>query len=539
MSQTGTLKAGNQLVIDSQGASVDYDVSVTGYAVDFKRIQQKNTLSLGPHKVDCSYSVTVNYGSPSIYKVQQNGQREYTAETLPDPATLAPGETVVVDGLVKQSNGQYIYATDGSDRWNANSLLVIGDSRSAQGLIKTAAPSVGVTAYRRTNIGFHGWLQFLSNQAFNRVIVAARSGRLAKQLANSDTSVSYLDSLELSVIAPEATDAVIFLGTNDLATGRTGVQCAADILTIAKAARSSGKRVTVLMDTPRVGITAAVQKEWMNHANELYRMAAQGEFYLVDASQAFIDWANTTALTGKSTMYYDATTHQNGYGAYVLGKALADHYAKLLPPIATQRVHHYLDNAGNDATNLNMIANSRFASSYAGWTISSPTGIATAITGTRIAAPDGFGYALAVDVTVNAAGGITLASVASLVSPAYVTGDCLHGEFRATIQGNGGTGDHTGVVAPFMRLDIAGDANARMSDMWFEQTPNPSAVPGNFAGTCKTMPYFVTGAETGAINGSVNIGLFFASAGSARLIITAPQVVKNTTPYKPNEWLVQ
>jgi len=103
--QTGTLKAGNQLVIDSQGASVDYDVSVTGYAVDFKRIQQENTLSLGPHKVDCTYSVTVNSGSPSIYKVQPNGQREYTAATLPDPATLAPGTTVFVDGVVMQTTG--------------------------------------------------------------------------------------------------------------------------------------------------------------------------------------------------------------------------------------------------------------------------------------------------------------------------------------------------------------------------------------------------------------------------------------------------
>lgn len=103
--QTGTLKAGNQLVIDSQGASVDYDVSVTGCSVDFKRIQQENTLSLGPHKVDCSYSVTVNSGSPSIYKVQPNGQREYTADTLPDQATLAPGTPVVVDGVVSVGVG--------------------------------------------------------------------------------------------------------------------------------------------------------------------------------------------------------------------------------------------------------------------------------------------------------------------------------------------------------------------------------------------------------------------------------------------------
>lgn len=95
--QTGTLKAGYQLVIDSQGATVDYDVSVTGYAVDFKRIQQKNTLSLGPYKVDCSYSVAVNYGSPVIYKVQPNGLREYTADTL--PASVPVGTSVVVDAV--------------------------------------------------------------------------------------------------------------------------------------------------------------------------------------------------------------------------------------------------------------------------------------------------------------------------------------------------------------------------------------------------------------------------------------------------------
>ena len=105
--QTGTLKAGNQLVIDSQGASVDYDVSVTGYAVDFKRIQQKNTLSLGPHKVDCTYSVTVNSGSPSIYKVQPNGQREYSPDYTPAASHLAPGESISIPkmGGIPKSNG--------------------------------------------------------------------------------------------------------------------------------------------------------------------------------------------------------------------------------------------------------------------------------------------------------------------------------------------------------------------------------------------------------------------------------------------------
>ena len=93
--QNGTLKAGYQFVIDSQGAPVDYDVSVTGYAVDFKRIQQKNTLTLGPYKVDCSYSVTVNSGSPVIYKAQPNGKREYSTQSIPS-ASLRDGDIVFI-----------------------------------------------------------------------------------------------------------------------------------------------------------------------------------------------------------------------------------------------------------------------------------------------------------------------------------------------------------------------------------------------------------------------------------------------------------
>lgn len=105
--QTGTLKAGYQLVIDSLGSPVDYDVSVSGYAVDFKRIQQKNALSLGPYKVDCSYSITINSGSPSIYKVQPNGRREYTASALPDPSSADYGNHYFVGNDIAVSSGAF------------------------------------------------------------------------------------------------------------------------------------------------------------------------------------------------------------------------------------------------------------------------------------------------------------------------------------------------------------------------------------------------------------------------------------------------
>jgi hypothetical protein len=112
MSQTGTLKAGYQLVIEGFGAEgVDYDVSLQGADVSISKKQIANSQAYGPYEYDATYTVTVVSGSPSIYKVQPNGKREYTADTLPDPATLGAGAAVVVDGEpnVTDSVGYFNY----------------------------------------------------------------------------------------------------------------------------------------------------------------------------------------------------------------------------------------------------------------------------------------------------------------------------------------------------------------------------------------------------------------------------------------------
>lgn len=97
--QTGTLKAGYQLVIDiaNGDASTTFDYSVSGTTVRDNGKAWKSDRVIGPFTEDVTYSVTYS-GSPSIYKVQPNGQREYTAETLPDPATLVAGDSVVLTG---------------------------------------------------------------------------------------------------------------------------------------------------------------------------------------------------------------------------------------------------------------------------------------------------------------------------------------------------------------------------------------------------------------------------------------------------------
>ena len=102
--QTGTLKAGYQLVIEGFGAEgVDYDVSLQGADVSISKKQIANSQAYGPYEYDANYTVTVISGSPVIYKVQPNGQREYTADTL--PASLPAGQSVVVDRLLVTGRG--------------------------------------------------------------------------------------------------------------------------------------------------------------------------------------------------------------------------------------------------------------------------------------------------------------------------------------------------------------------------------------------------------------------------------------------------
>lgn len=188
--QTGTLKAGNQLVIDSIGSPVDYDVSVTGYAVDFKRIQQKNTLSLGPYKVDCSYSITVSSGSPSIYKVQPNGQREHTAEMLPDPATLGVGDTVVVGDVVVESTGvRFIRANvkDGKPR------LITG---------RNVLPDIASNPAQTTRC-WRSWKPFLANCDVNGVVMTWGNWFVAQNGVETDntSAITMQASIEKDGIA--------------------------------------------------------------------------------------------------------------------------------------------------------------------------------------------------------------------------------------------------------------------------------------------------------------------------------------------------
>ena len=104
--QSGTLKAGYQLYIDiaNGDSSTVFDYTVTGASVRDNCKAWKSDRVIGAFSEDVAFTVTYT-GSPVIYKVQPDGQREYTATTLPDPATVGVGTVVAVGTSVAMAIG--------------------------------------------------------------------------------------------------------------------------------------------------------------------------------------------------------------------------------------------------------------------------------------------------------------------------------------------------------------------------------------------------------------------------------------------------
>ena len=415
-------------------------------------------------------------------------------------------------------------------------LLCIGDSRSNGVVTATAAD---ITGTRLVNHMWQNWYKVLSKRR-HRIVSAGRSSRTALQLATNDTSSSALDTLKKSVIDPVAQDALIWIGINDLSAGSSGASICNSIRTIAAAARGSGKAVAVILEMPKTGFALAHQYQLFELQHALQEYSALGEFGLIDITPRLIDWANTTNYSSLTAYQYDGL-HPNAAGAKIIAEAVDAYYSALYPSAATDfPSHHYLDDSSVYSGATNRIANGLFATALTGWTVPTVTGAVTAVTTTRIAAPDGYGYALACDITVNAATTVSICSRAYDAGTGFVAGDTLQATARFWIQGNGGTGTATGVVSPYLRCDInttGGMGAGRTVDMWPENTTAETAQATNFDGLLETLPYYWTGLE-GNLSASLSCGMRFSGAGSARIIFSRIAAKKNAANYANGEWVI-
>lgn len=89
-----TVKANTTLVIQPKSGAT-YDLTFGGIT----QYGRTSGDTIGVFPVDKEYTL-VKHGEVEVYALDQFGVKSYEASELPDPATLSPGATVVVDGAV-------------------------------------------------------------------------------------------------------------------------------------------------------------------------------------------------------------------------------------------------------------------------------------------------------------------------------------------------------------------------------------------------------------------------------------------------------
>ena len=423
--QSGTLKAGYQLYIDIQNgdSSTVFDYTVTGASVRDNGKAWKSDRVIGPFAEDVSFSVTYT-GSPLIYKVQPNGQREYTADTL--PASLPAGTSVVVDGsLLVSSMGGPVPI-----RANASSFAVIGDSFTMQGYNKTDT----VERYNSKGWLTHALYLCGFRIKINGIFAAGGTGITS---AFSGTT-SFSDQLT-QAIATKAKNLFVMGGIND-ALQDVDPQTAIDAyVALVKRAVSAGMRVFVItqpnFSSGYTNYTAARQAAHMriqSGIRDWCMIQSPINVICIDAAYTGIDPVSTTA-SWKSGYSYD-NLHPKNNAAYFISKPVASVINQLFPP-ARGMLNSNVDNTVFNAASTNLLANGLMVNSSSGvasgfFTATENSG---SISGASVVSrSDGFGNNQSLPITFTAAndsGGLATASNIT----GYNDGDGVYAECEVTL----------------------------------------------------------------------------------------------------------
>ena len=425
--QSGTLKAGYQLYIDIQNgdSSTVFDYTATGASVRDNGKAWKSDRVIGPFPEDVSFTVTYT-GSPSIYKVQPNGQREYTAETLPDPATLGAWATVVVDGTLNvQSRGEFVPV-----RADANSLAVIGDSFSAHSYQNTG------TAEEFLSYGHVGNAMMLSGYRLNIV----SGGMLA--IGFSGVSAAFagvkFDTQLTAAIATGSRHLLVMGGVNDAINDVSPDVTFAAYVALINRAVNAGMKVWVCtqsgVSSSHGSYTVARQGAQIR-LNQLlrnwFRNTSPRNAVLIDTAKCIIDPSSAT-WSPKSTHTYDGL-HPNNVGAYYIGKEIARVWNLLIPECG-DLVSSNADNTTYSSLSTNLVSNSLMISNTAGVAngfTKYAAGGGTMAGASVVARADGIGNDQVLPITFAAANDGYVFSTGN--KTALVDGDTVFAECEVTL----------------------------------------------------------------------------------------------------------
>ncbi|MGL4756125.1 MAG: SGNH/GDSL hydrolase family protein, partial [Aeromonadaceae bacterium] len=290
---------------------------------------------------------------------------EYTAETLPDPASLAVGRAVIVDGVKSIVSGGELVSVRNN---NSNSFAVVGDSYSAN-LVQFSTD----TQIRCNNYSYLYHALGLCGRRMQITSFNAVGG------TGFFTHTPVFNDQLTSAIASGAKNLIFMGGFNDVYNDNYAISTViAEAKKFLDRVKLSGMRLFLCTQPgPSSGV-------WNYSYNNTGKMQQLQEFYRQYAAAnastdvILVDCAAVATDPASASMSYRAgyavsdNVHPTNLGSYAMGKLLASKIASVLPPAGELSSSNYATYAYNSSCK-NMLANGLFvdgpSGAPTGWTI--------------------------------------------------------------------------------------------------------------------------------------------------------------------------
>lgn len=358
--------------------------------------------------------------------------------------SLGLGARATVNGSPVTWKGAAGWVAD----WDADALLVIGDSRTAyEGAYATDGT---LREINYSHAGPVNWMQqMLGDLRFKRLHLRGRSGIRAYDVATSAVQGWDIASI---LASSDAKHVLVRLGTNDLGLSSlyTADQIVDFLAAIVLAITTSGRIAHVATVEPRDLIDGYTASDTIRCValNQLimYRFASGQNTYCVDVTKQLVDYAQAakcTPIIAASTSVVHDGLHQSIRGAYLIGLALKNHFSQFRNNSFRFGSIHFLNTKANSSTKRKQLVSGPLMNSGIN------TIAKTGLTFTTVAAPNGVGSALRVDSDATSIQSLPTNGFAyqdiNINAGDIASGVTMYGYARFRISGAGGTGTPTGL----------------------------------------------------------------------------------------------
>ena len=221
-------------------------------------------------------------------------------------------------------------------------VVILGDSITNQSSENAGVndPDTGTKVYAYKNTGYFGWVQTLMGHRFHLLRNAGVSGERSDQIRARIAA-------QVVPYAPEW--CIVLAGTNDVLQSIAQATATANITGIYDDLLAAGIKVIACTIPPNNSATTTAQKQTLHGTNAAIRDYARSHRGVV-----VVDWHAAIADANTGSPVANATsdgTHPTAFGAYLLGRVMADALDRFIPPTLTL--------LGSNADPFNLLTNGR------------------------------------------------------------------------------------------------------------------------------------------------------------------------------------